>query len=78
MPTAFSAATRRRLLTTPAVGLALLLALGLTGCGGGDANNAAVPRGKHVADHPASGHRRPDPVHTGAGDDDSAAESAAG
>ena len=38
-------ATRRRLLTTPAVGLALLLALGLTGCGGGgDENDAAVPR----------------------------------
>ncbi len=45
MPTAFSStATRRRFLTTPAVGLALLLALGLTGCGSGDENDAAVPR----------------------------------
>jgi hypothetical protein len=44
--TAFSSSTStgRRNLATPAVGLSLLLALGLTGCGGGDENNTAVPR----------------------------------
>jgi hypothetical protein len=48
VPTVFSTptstSTRRRTLTTPAVGLALLLTLGLTGCGGGDEHDAAVPR----------------------------------
>ncbi len=45
MPPAFSSSTAtRRFLRTPAVGLALLLTLGLTGCGGGDENDAAVPR----------------------------------
>jgi len=39
-----SSAARRRNLATPVVGLALLLAFGLTGCGGGDENDAAVPR----------------------------------
>jgi hypothetical protein len=43
--TAFSStATRRRFRTTPAFGLALLLTLGLTGCGGGDDNDASLPR----------------------------------
>jgi hypothetical protein len=43
--TAFSSSTAaRRLLPTPAVGLALLLTLGLTGCGSGDENDAALPR----------------------------------
>ena len=44
MPTASSSSPDRRLLTAPAVGLALLLALGLTGCGGGDENTAAIPK----------------------------------
>ena len=42
MPNA-SPSTRRNL-ATPVVGLTLLLALGLTGCGSGDENDAAVPR----------------------------------
>jgi len=46
VPTALSAANRRRSLTSPAVGLALLLTLGLTSCGGGDDgdDNATLPR----------------------------------
>lgn len=45
MSTAFSSTSTGRLfLTAPAVGLALLLTVWLTGCGGGDENNTAVPR----------------------------------
>lgn len=43
MPIALSATSTRRSLTTPVVGLALLLALGLTGCGGGDENATTDP-----------------------------------
>lgn len=43
MPTACSSAAHR-FRATHAVGLALLLTLGLTGCGNGDENDAAAPR----------------------------------
>jgi hypothetical protein len=55
VPIAFTSSTtaRHRFVAPPVVGLALLLALGLTGCSGGDADVAAVPKARKSASSPA-------------------------